>query len=80
VVGAQRSLIDATLEWILPLIEAAPLAQKEALRAIDASSDAMLDEGLDIEKAAYRAVLRTSDRNEALAAFAEKRKPVFVGK
>lgn len=32
------------------------------------------------EAAAYDEVLKTQDRDEALRAFAEKRKPVFQGK
>ena len=35
---------------------------------------------LAVERAAYEVVLASEDRNEGLAAFAEKRKPSFAGK
>jgi methylglutaconyl-CoA hydratase len=35
--------------------------------------------GLDFERAAYEPLLQTKDREEALRAFKEKRKPVFKG-
>jgi methylglutaconyl-CoA hydratase len=35
--------------------------------------------GLDFERAAYEPLLQTKDREEALQAFREKRKPVFKG-
>lgn len=39
----------------------------------------MLFQGLDFERAAYEPLLQTKDREEALQAFREKRKPVFKG-
>jgi methylglutaconyl-CoA hydratase len=38
-----------------------------------------LAEGLDLERACYEPLLTTKDRTEALAAFVEKRMPVFKG-
>jgi hypothetical protein len=35
--------------------------------------------GLDFERSAYEPLLKTKDRDEALEAFKEKRKPVFKG-
>jgi methylglutaconyl-CoA hydratase len=35
--------------------------------------------GLDFERAAYEPLLETEDREEALRAFKEKRKPIFKG-
>lgn len=35
--------------------------------------------GLDFERAAYEPLLQTKDREEALQAFREKRKPIFKG-
>ena len=37
------------------------------------------DRGLEIERVHYDETLRSKDRLEALAAFAEKRKPTFAG-
>jgi len=59
---------------------AGPLALAAAKRAIDDGFGRRLADGLAIEQAAYESVLTTEDRDEGLAAFAEKRKPVWRGK
>ncbi len=73
-------VLSDTLEWIRPISEGAPIAQTSALGAIDASFDVTLARGLELERVYYDACLRSQDRLEALAAFAEKRKPAFQGK
>jgi enoyl-CoA hydratase/carnithine racemase len=73
------SVVDDALAWIQPIAEGAPVAQAAALRAIRASYEVPLERGLELESQYYDATLRTKDRLEALAAFAEKRKPVFRG-
>jgi len=47
--------------------------------AKDEVHEVALEEGLEIEAWCYEKTLSTSDRVEALTAFAEKRKPVFKG-
>ena len=79
VVPAGIDLIDDTLAFIEPIANGAPLAQAAALEAIDRSFDVGLELGLELEKVSYDKVLVSADRREALAAFAEKRKPVFKG-
>jgi methylglutaconyl-CoA hydratase len=74
-----RDLLDFTLDWIEPLATGAPIAVAAALEAIDAAVDLPLDAGLLKERACYERTLESRDRLEALAAFAEKRKPVFKG-
>lgn len=74
------SVLDDTLAFIQPIAEGAPLAQKAALSAIDASFDVSLDQGLELERVYYDETLRSQDRTEALKAFAEKRKPSFQGR
>jgi methylglutaconyl-CoA hydratase len=59
---------------------AGPLAVAAAKRAIDGGSALPLAEALALEAACYEEVLASEDRNEGLAAFAEKRPPVFKGK
>ena len=59
---------------------AGPLAVAQAKRAIDEGYGRPLAEGLAVERAAYDVVLESEDRNEGLAAFAEKRHPVWKGK
>ncbi len=80
VTPAGKIVLDDTLEWIEPLIHGAPIAQKAALRAIDASAEVDFEHGAELERTFYDECLRSTDRVEALRAFAEKRKPNFEGK
>lgn len=80
VTEAGKDVLEDTLEWIAPLAEGAPIAQRAALRAIDDSFRVPLEQGLDLERVHYDECLRSEDRVEALQAFAEKRKPVFRGR
>jgi enoyl-CoA hydratase/carnithine racemase len=73
-------VLDDTLEWLRPASEGAPIAQKTALSAIDATRELDLPRGLDRELELYEDCLSSEDRTEALRAFAEKRKPRFVGR
>lgn len=57
----------------------APLAVYQAKYAIDKGLAADIQTGLDIESKAYEVIIPTKDRVEALHAFREKRKPIFVG-
>lgn len=79
VVPAGTDLLADTLVFIEPIANGAPIAQAAALQAIDRSFDVGLELGLELEKVSYDKVLVSADRREALAAFAEKRKPVFKG-
>lgn len=79
VVPTGEDLLGATLAWLEPIASGAPIAQSAALRAIRASFDVPLDQGLELETAFYEETLQSRDRLEALAAFSEKRRPVFRG-
>lgn len=59
---------------------AGPLAVAEAKAAIDEGLAGTLAEGLVTERRHYEVTLASADRDEGLAAFAEKRAPVFHGK
>jgi methylglutaconyl-CoA hydratase len=74
------NVVDDTLEWIRPIVEGAPIALHAALGAIDAAGQLDLDAGLSREAELYEGCLASEDRKEALAAFAEKRAPVFKGR
>ena len=80
VVAKQRRLLSETLDFIQPILDGAPIAQRAALRAIAAATDLPLSAGLAVERQCYEACLTSADRKEALAAFVEKRRPVFSGK
>jgi enoyl-CoA hydratase/carnithine racemase len=80
VTAAGKSVVDDAVEWIRPIAEGAPIAQGAALEAIDRSFDTTLDLGLELERVSYDRTVVSEDRREALAAFAEKRKPVFQGR
>ncbi|HYP90449.1 MAG TPA: enoyl-CoA hydratase-related protein [Polyangiaceae bacterium] len=68
------------IDWADPILSGAPLAIRAAVQAIRGATTRDLREGLALERAAYERCLQSEDRVEALAAFAEKRKPVFHGR
>ena len=53
---------------------------RAAKRAIDDGAALPLAEALALERARYEEVLVSEDRNEGLAAFVEKRPPVYKGR
>ena len=57
-----------------------PIALRQAKRAMRLGSDADLATGLEVEDACWRATAFSGDRAEGLAAFAEKRPPVWPGR
>lgn len=57
----------------------APISLRQAKRAIDDGFHLPIEEALELENRMYQDCLGTKDRVEALAAFAEKRAPVFRG-
>jgi enoyl-CoA hydratase/carnithine racemase len=54
-----------------------PIAVRAAKRAMRHGASVDLAAGLDIEDAAWRTVAFSADRREGVAAFAEKRSPVW---
>lgn len=72
---ARGKVLEEAVRLARELCEGAPLATRAALRAVSGWRD-----GEEVENAAYDEVLATEDRNEALRAFREKRKPVFWGR
>jgi enoyl-CoA hydratase/carnithine racemase len=70
----------AAARWAAEIAGAAPLALTAAKRAIDEGIALPLREALAVERERYEEVLVSEDRNEGLAAFAEKRPPVYKGK
>ncbi|MEM5016536.1 enoyl-CoA hydratase-related protein [Metabacillus indicus] len=72
--------LEAAKELAEEILKNAPIALQQAKFAIKQGMNADLQTGLHIERKAYEVTIPTEDRLEALAAFSEKRKPVFKGK
>jgi enoyl-CoA hydratase/carnithine racemase len=62
------------------ICETGPIAIEQAKYAINYGLETDLHTGLGIESNAYWVTIPTEDRLEGLAAFREKRKPVYKGK
>lgn len=73
-------LMDEALKMAGMICEAGPVAIEQAKYAIDAGLETDQNTGLAIESNAYWITIPTKDRLEGLAAFREKRKPVYEGK
>ncbi|MBC8431500.1 MAG: enoyl-CoA hydratase [Desulfobacterales bacterium] len=75
-----EALMDACREMAAMICETGPIAIEQAKYAINYGLETDLHTGLDIESKAYWVTVPTEDRLEGLAAFQEKRKPVYKGK
>lgn len=72
-------LVSAATDLALEAAKNAPIAVRQAKFAINAATEVDLATGLAVERNAYEITIPTKDRVEALAAFREKRPPVFTG-
>lgn len=73
-------LEEETRELARRIASNAPIALKEAKRAIDLGLNTDKDTGLSIESLCYKQTIPTEDRMEGLNAFREKRSPNYRGK
>jgi methylglutaconyl-CoA hydratase len=74
--GRARGLVlEEAVRLAREICEGGPVAIGAAMRAVEGFA-----EGEKSENAAYDVVVKTRDRDEALLAFREKRKPVFKGR
>jgi enoyl-CoA hydratase/carnithine racemase len=76
----QESLLEECQKMAAMICETGPIAIEQAKYAINYGLETDLHTGLGIESNAYWVTIPTEDRLEGLAAFQEKRKPVFKGK
>ncbi len=74
------SLTEESERIISQVASGAPLALRQAKRSLNATYRLALQRGLRTESECYRQLVRSDDRNEALQAFADKRKPVWKGR
>jgi enoyl-CoA hydratase len=79
-VVSKNSLMSTCEMLAEEILQNAPIAVRQAKLAIQQGVGTDITTGLEIESQAYEVTIPTSDRLEALAAFSEKRKPVFTGK
>ena len=80
VLPKSEDFVLEVMNWAEPILNGAPLAIRAALGAMRGAATRDLREGLALERAAYEQCLNSDDRVEALAAFSEKRRPVFKGR
>ncbi|MBL0211550.1 MAG: enoyl-CoA hydratase/isomerase family protein [Holophagaceae bacterium] len=72
--------LASALQLAREILPNGPIALRAAKEAIDRGLDLDRDGGLGIEEACYAKVIPTEDRLEGLAAFREKRRPVYRGR
>ena len=72
-------LLEACREMAAMICETGPVAIEQAKYAINYGLETDMHTGLAIESNAYWVCIPTEDRLEGLAAFKEKRKPVYKG-
>lgn len=70
---ARRDVLSESVNLAGAICEGGPVAVRAALQAVQRPHES-------VENAMYERVVKTEDRDEALAAFGEKRKPVFKGR
>ncbi len=73
-------LMDECKKMASMILETGPIAIEQAKYAINYGLEADINTGMAIESNAYWVTIPTEDRLEGLAAFREKRKPVYKGK
>ncbi len=78
-VCAPDALIDECKNMAAMICETGPVAIEQAKYAINYGLETDLHTGLALESNAYWVTIPTKDRLEGLAAFKEKRKPVYKG-
>jgi len=79
-VSEPKDLLEECRKMAAMICETGPIAIEQAKYAINHGIETDIATGLAIESNAYWVTIPTEDRLEGLAAFKEKRKPVYKGK
>lgn len=74
-----EQLMPTALQWGKKIMESGPIAIKQAKLAIREGAHRKLEDSLLWELECYKPCLQSKDRLEGLKAFAEKRKPNYLG-
>ena len=73
--------LDAKVEWLVGrLTDKSPTAIRRGKYAMRALASMSFDQGIAYTESQIALLAMTQDAKEGLAAFAEKRKPVWTGK
>ena len=75
-----EELFPKTLEIAKKIAKKSPIALKAAIDALQFAKTASFHEGVEAEAKAFGTVFDSADAKEGIAAFIEKREPVFNGK
>lgn len=70
---ARKVALNEAVRLAMEICEGGPVAVRAALQAVAYARE-------EVENKMYERVVHTEDRNEALDAFREKRKPIFKGR
>jgi len=73
-------LMDETIKMAKNMARNSPIALQMAKEAVLKSFESSLAEGLSFERKNFYMLFATEDQKEGMAAFVEKRKPIFHGK
>jgi enoyl-CoA hydratase len=75
-----ETTVDAALELAARIAALPPIAVRAAKAAVRAAAELPLSQGLAAERAAFFDLFATADQSEGMAAFIDKRAPVWTGR
>jgi len=76
----KEQVMPTAKEWAEAICQAGPLAVRAAKEAMIRGSSMPLEDGLRLERALFNRIMDTEDYAEGIAAFNEKRRPVYKAK
>lgn len=79
-IAAPKKLMDAALAMAEKIMSCSPIAVQLSKAAVNEGMDADLQTGIAYEAEAFAVCFSTYDQKEGMAAFQEKRRPLFTGR